>query len=364
MEIPFIDLQKQYQNLKAEILPAVERVFAEGAFIMGEYVRNFEAKVSDYLGQPAIGCASGSDALLLALMATGLKPGDEVITTSFTFFATAGAIARLGATPVFADIDPDTFNISPDKISAAITPKTKAIIVVHLFGQCADLDKIGAIAKSNNLKVIEDACQSFGARLKGKQAGTIGDFGCYSFFPTKNLGGAGDGGLVTAKNPADLEILKILRLHGAKIKYYNELVGINSRLDALQAVILDIKLAYIDKWNGARQKIAGDYSRALAGVVAAPKVLAGAEPVYHQYAILTPQRDALLKHLQSKGIAAGVYYPSPLHLQPCFSNLNYAPGSMPVTERVCGEILSLPIFPEMTAEQVQYVIEAVRTFYE
>lgn len=364
LEIPFVDLKKQHENLKSEILSVVEKVLEEGSFIMGEHVQNFEKNISRYLGQESLGCASGSDALLLSLMAAGIKAKDEVITTPFTFFATAGAIARLGTKPVFVDIHKDTFNLDSSKLDAVINEKTKAILVVHIFGQSADMDSIMSLAKKYNLAVIEDACQAFGAEYKGCKAGMIGDFGCFSFFPTKNLGGAGDGGLVTCKSNADLELIKKLRVHGAEKKYYHDYVGINSRLDALQAVILDVKLKYIDAWHEKRSVIAEKYNSALKEMVQIPQVFEGARHIYHQYAIITDKRDLLQSHLRSKGIAAGVYYPLPLHLQKCFRYLGYQKGDFPVAEQVSNEILSLPLYPEMTDEQIEYVIKAVKEFYE
>jgi len=363
MEIPFVDLKKQYQNIKSEILPRVENIFEESSFILGKQVLNFEKKVSQYLGQNSLGCASGSDALLLSLMAMGVKEGGEIITTPFTFFATAGAIARLGAIPVFVDIDKETYNINCFNIESAISEKTKAILVVHLFGQCANMEKVMSIADKHNLKVIEDACQAFGAEYRGEKAGTIAHFGCFSFFPTKNLGGAGDGGLVTCKSENDLETIKKLRVHGAKHKYFYEMIGLNSRLDALQAAVLDVKLAYIDNWNNKRREIANKYTNALNEFVHTPKEAQDTKHIFHQYVILTKYRDKLLSYLQEKGILAGIYYPLPLHLQDCFKNLNYSKGDFPISEQVCTEILSLPIFPEMTDIQVAYVIDMIKEFF-
>ncbi len=361
--IPFIDLKKQYQNLKSEITPRVEKVLEESSFILGEVVENFEKNVSDYLGQKSLGCASGSDALLLSLMAIGIKMGDEVITTPFTFFATAGAVARLGVKPVFVDINENDFNIDVSKIEAVITKKTKAILIVHLFGQAVDMDSIMSLAKKHNLKVIEDACQAFGAEYKGKKVGTIGDFGCFSFFPTKNLGGAGDGGLITCKSLIDYELIKKLRVHGSKNKYFHEYIGINSRLDAIQAAILDVKLAYVDNWNEKRREIASKYSKELSDFVRTPQRNDYAKHIYHQYAVLTDRRDESLSRLQENGVAAGVYYPLPLHLQDCFKYLNYAQGDFPITEEVSKQILSLPIYPEMTGAQIDYVIKSMKSFF-
>ena len=364
MIIPFVDLKKQYQDLKTEIMPAVEKVFEEGSFIMGDEVKKSEKNVSDYLAQESLGCASGSDALLLSLLAMEIKAGDEIITTPFTFFATAGAIARLGAVPVFVDVDVDTFNIDCSKIEKAINEKTKAILVVHIFGQCTDMDKVMMLAKKYNLKVIEDACQAFGAEYNDKKAGTMGDFGCFSFFPTKNLGGAGDGGLITCRSQEDLEKIKKLQIHGSKKKYFHELVGVNSRLDSLQAVVLSIKLRYIDEWNKKRKEIAGEYNKAFINLVKTPTEIPKGKHIFHQYAVLTKNRDNLLEHLQKNGVAAGIYYPLALHLQDCFKYLGYTKGSFPVSEQICDEVVSLPVYPEMTQSQIAYVIKIFTDFFK
>ena len=364
MKVPFINLKKQFELIESEILPVITTSLRNGQFIMGESVSNFEKKVSEYLGVDSLGCASGSDALLLALMASGVSIDDEVITTPFTFFATAGAISRLNAKPVFVDIDDRTFNIDVDKLEEKITNKTKAIIVVHIFGQSIDMDKIIELGKKYNLKIIEDACQSFGAEYKHKKVGTIGDFGCFSFFPTKNLGCAGDGGLITCKNREDYEFVKKIRLHGASRKYYHEFVGINSRLDAIQAEILNIKLNYVDKWNNKRIEIADKYSNELKSLVVVPLVADDTLHIFHQYAILSDTRDDLLKHLNDNGISAGVYYPKSLHLQECFNDLNYVGGDFPVSEKVCSQIVSLPVFAEMTDDEIDYVISVVKSYYK
>jgi len=364
MTIPFVDLKAQYQKLKPELDSAVLEIMENGTFIMGKPVELFEQSISDYLGGQALGCASGSDALLLALMALDIKPGDEVITTPFTFFATAGAISRLGARPVFVDIDEKTFNTDPTKIEEAVTARTKAIIPVHIFGQPADMDAIMQVAHKHGLKVIEDACQAIGAEYKGKKVGTLGDFGCFSFFPTKNLGGVGDGGLIVCKDYQDYDKVKLLRLHGAKKKYYNELIGINSRLDALQAVVLQVKLSHLTVWNLCRAEIAKSYSEKLSDFVDTPYTAQNVTHVYHQYAIKTARREELLEHLNANSIAAGVYYPSPLHLQPCFADLGYKEGDLPVVEKVCSQILSLPVYPEMTYEMASFVVDTVRSLYK
>lgn len=362
-QVPFVDLVQQYHLLKTEILSSIERVFEQASFIMGEHVETFERHVSTYIQQEAVSCASGSDALLLSLMAMGIQPGDEVITTPFTFFATSGAVVRAGARPVFVDIDKETYNIDCTKIEAAITTKTKALLVVHLFGQSANMDAVLPLSKKYGLKVIEDACQAFGGEYDGKKLGTLGDFGCFSFFPTKNLGGAGDGGLVTCKSSEDLETIKKLRVHGAKKKYFHELVGFNSRLDAIQAAILDVKLPHIEEWNGRRRSIAQKYSDALHPQVQIPKEAPKAKHIFHQYPILVPERDKLFAHLEKQGIACAVYYPEPLHLQQCFANLGCIQGDFPVAEDVSQKILSIPIFPEMTDKQVASVIDAIKEFF-
>lgn len=359
-EVPFIDLQTQYQNLKSELDPVIQRIFEDGTFILGEPVRQFEENISNYLNVSSVGCASGSDALLLAFMAEGIGPGDEVITTPFTFFATAGAIMRTGATPVFVDIDSKTYNIDPNLISSAITEKTKAILPVHLFGQPADMTPIMELAEYHQLIVIEDACQAIGAEYKGQKVGSIGDYGCFSFFPTKNLGAAGDGGLISTKHPEKYELLKKLRVHGASKKYHHDLLGLNSRLDSLQAAILDVKLQYLDSWNTRRREIAKIYSENLPEDIITPFEAKDSSHVYHQYAIQVEQRDMFLEHLKINTIAAGVYYPVPLHLQSCFSDLGYRQGDLAVCEKISDLILSLPIYPEISQYLLKYVISTIQ----
>ncbi len=363
MQIPFVDLKTQYKNLKFELDAAVLNVMENGTFIMGKPVTDFEARISEYLGVPALGCASGSDALLLALTNIGVGPGDEVITSPFTFFATAGAVARLGATPVFVDIDEHTFNITAETISEAINEKTKAIIPVHIYGQPVSMGPIMELAQKHGIKVIEDACQAIGSEYKGRKAGTIGDYGCFSFFPTKNLGGAGDGGLITAKNPEDFERVKVMRVHGSKVKYHHDFVGINSRLDALQAAVLGVKLKYLDEWNTKRMNTAKRYNEELKELVTVPTISEDVKHISHLYTIKTDRRDELQNFLHEKDIATGVYYPVPLHLQKCFADLGYKEGDLPITEKVCKEVLSIAIYPEMTDEQVTYVIESVKQFF-
>jgi dTDP-4-amino-4,6-dideoxygalactose transaminase len=319
--------------------------------------------VARYCGAPsAVGVASGTDALLLSLRACGVGSGDEVITTAFTFFATAGVISRLGATPVFVDVDPDTYNIDPAQIEKKINSRTRAIMPVHLYGQCADMDPIMQIADKHGLKVVEDAAQAIGAKYKGKRAGTIGHFGCFSFFPSKNLGAAGDGGMVVTSDPQMDELLRMLRVHGAKPKYYHSLVGYNSRLDTIQAAILEVKLKYLDGWTEKRRQHAQVYNRALAGSgVTTPKEEEFNYHIYHQYTIAVKNRDKLRGALKEKQIGHDVYYPVPLHLQECYKHLGYKQGSLPVTEEKSREVVSLPIYPEMTAEQQNYVIDTVKS---
>ncbi|MGH9404451.1 MAG: DegT/DnrJ/EryC1/StrS family aminotransferase [Terriglobia bacterium] len=350
-------------------MEAVGRVMSSQHFILGEEVRAFEEEIAKLTrAQAAVGCASGSDALMLALMALGIGAGDEVVTTPFTFVATAGAIARLGAKPVFVDIDPVTFNIEPSKIEAAITPSTRAIMPVHLFGLSADVDSIAEIAKARRCAVIEDAAQAIGATYHEAPVGGLGTAGCFSFFPSKNLGGAGDGGLVTTNDPDLADRLRLIRAHGAKRKYYSEVLGINSRLDALQAAILRVKLAHLERWTAARQRNAERY-RALfdeAGLeqrVGLPETSAGCRHVYNQFTIRVPERDRLKEYLDRHGIPTEIYYPAPLHLQPAFAYLGYAPGAFPEAESASREVLSLPIYPELGDERQLAVVEAIRDFY-
>jgi len=369
MSVPLLDLAPQYRALQGEFDAAVARVATSQHFIMGPEVNAFESEVGAFLGaEHAIGCASGSDALLLALWALGIGPGDEVITTAFTFFATAGAVARLGATPVFVEIDAATYNIDPAAIEAAITPRTRAIIPVHLFGLPADMDAINAIAAKHDLRVIEDAAQSIGATLHGAQTGTLGELGCFSFFPSKNLGAWGDGGLVTSMTEDIAEVVRQLRVHGNyPRKYYHARVGCNSRLDALQAAVLRVKLPHLAGWGAARRaRIAGYKARieaaGIADQITFQHVPQGCVPVYHQCVIRVPRRDALLAHLKARGIGCAVYYPRPLHLQECFADLGQGLGALPITEQACEEVIALPIFPELTGDQQDLVVAALAEF--
>ncbi len=358
--IPMVDLKTQYHQLKAEIDRAVLDALESTQFILGPNVSGLEKEAADYLGSPfAVGCASGTDALHLAVLAAGIKPGDEVITTPFTFIATAEAICYAGATPVFVDVDPQTFNIVPELIEQAITPRTKAVIPVHLFGQPADLGTIGALCQRHNLVLIEDCAQSFGAAVEGRMTGSLGSFGCFSFFPSKNLGGYGDGGLVTAATAEGAEALKMLRNHGSKVRYHHDVIGYNSRLDDLQAAILRVKLRHIDRFNQERRRVAHRYSAGLQDLVQVPFEDGKGVHVYHQYTILTDKRDQIMARLSEQQIASAIYYPIPLHRQNVFAeqcrNL-----SLPVAESLASRCMSLPIYPEMIDDQVDMVIAAVR----
>lgn len=370
MNVPLLDLVAQYRNIKDEVLPAVMAVIERQAFIMGAEVQQLEAAVAALSEtKHAIGCASGTDALLLPLRAFDLAPGEEVITTPFTFFATGGAVHNAGGTPVFVDIDPGTFNISPEAIEAAITPRTRAIIVVHLFGQMAEMERILPIAARNGVAVIEDAAQAIGARRKidGKwrMAGSLGTVGTFSFFPSKNLGAYGDGGMMVTQDDAIAARLSRLRLHGGSRHYHHDEVGFNSRLDTLQAAILLAKLPHLAKWSAARARNAAKYTEAFQRnpSVCPPRVDPANDSIFNQYTIRVPRRDELQAHLKSRGIGHSIYYPLALHLQPCFAHLGYAQGSLPVSEAATREVISLPVYPELTADQQQAVIDAVLEFY-
>jgi dTDP-4-amino-4,6-dideoxygalactose transaminase len=362
---PFLDLKPQYATIRDEVNSAVERVFESQVFIMGPEVSAFEEEVKSQVGcEYVFGCASGSDALLLALMALGIGPGDEVITVPFTFVATVGAIARLHARTVFVDIDPVSFNLDPKKLEEAITPRTKAIIPVHLFGLCADMDAILEIAGKRGIPVVEDAAQAIGARIGERVAGSMGTFGCFSFFPSKNLGGAGDGGLITTNNAELAAKLKLLRNHGSKTKYDYVLLGINSRLDALQAAVLRVKLRYLDQWASGRRNNAARYSDLLSDCdfVTLPSEPNGYFHVYNQFTIRSAKRNALKEFLQSRGIPSEIYYPHALHLQPAFADLGYSAGAFPEAEKCSTEVLSLPIYPELKDEHLAAVAQAIRDF--
>lgn len=369
MNVPLLDLKAQYRTIKSEVLAVMETVCDEQGFVLGPRLAEFERATAKYIGSRyAVGCASGSDALLLSLMALGVKAGDEVITVPFTFFATAGAISRLGAKPVFVDIEPDTFNIDADGIEKAVTPRTKAIIPVHLFGQCADMAAIREIATRQKIGVIEDACQAIGAAQQGKRAGTLGDLGCFSFFPTKNLGGFGDGGMITTDDQTLADSLSMLRVHGSRVRYLHEAVGINSRLDALQAAILHVKLKYLDEWTEGRRRNARRYAELfaqgnLSEQVSLPHTEAGNFHVYNQYTVRVKRRDELRAFLKEKGVGSEVYYPLPMHLQNCYQDLGYRKGSFPVSEQAAEEVLSLPIYAELSQEQQAYVVQMIGEYY-
>jgi dTDP-4-amino-4,6-dideoxygalactose transaminase len=365
MKVSFLDLKRQYESIREEINKAVLEVIASQSFVLGPFVESFENSIAQFCRvKHAIGVSSGTDAILLALMACGIKNGDEVITTPFTFFATASSIARLGAVPVFVDIDPCTYNIDVTKIAPAISKKTKAILPVHLYGQCANMDIILEIARAHGLMVIEDAAQAIGAVYKGQNAGTMGDVGCFSFYPTKNLGGYGDGGLVTTHDDRLAEFVKILRVHGSQSKYYHSYIGINGRLDAMQAAVLLVKLKYLNTWSEKRRLIAAYYHEHLKGLpIRLPKIESHNTHIFHQYVIATPKRDALMKYLESHGIETAIYYPVPLHLQKCFEYLRYNRGALPESERASNETLALPIFPEITQEEQDYVVSHIKKFH-
>ncbi|MDD3885265.1 MAG: DegT/DnrJ/EryC1/StrS family aminotransferase [Victivallaceae bacterium] len=371
MSIPLLDLKSQYAPLKNEIMKEISDVCDSQYFILGPKVEKLEKEAAEYCHSKfAVGVTSGSDALIISLMVEGIGAGDEVITTPFTFFATAGAIVRVGATPVFADIDPVTFNIDPKEIAAKVTSRTKAIIPVHLFGQAADMGPIMEIARKHGLKVIEDACQAIGAEYNGRRVGSIGDYGCFSFFPSKNLGCFGDGGLVTCNDEKKAQLLKIFRNHGQSGTYMHDYVGGNFRLDALQAAVLSIKLRHLDDWSMARQHNAAEYRKLFAEAGLTDSIVLPREAdypvrhIYNQFCIRVAggRRDALRQYLHDQGIGCAVYYPLSLHLQNCFAKLGGKPGDFPVSEKVSGEIMALPIYPESTGEQREQVVKAIAAF--
>jgi dTDP-4-amino-4,6-dideoxygalactose transaminase len=385
MKVPLLDLKSQYLAIKPEIDRVVAEVMESQHFIMGPQVQECEKAIAEYSKcSHAIGVSSGTDALLMCLMAEGIGPGDEVITTPYTFFATAGAISRVGAKPVFVDIEPTSYNIDCSRIAAKITPKTKALIPVHLYGQMADMDAVMAIANKHKLLVIEDAAQAIGAEWNGRRAGSIGHYGCFSFFPSKNLGAAGDGGMVVTNDAQRADNLARIRVHGSKPKYYHKVVGGNFRLDTLQAGIVSVKLKHLDNWTQARQRNAARYDKLLAasGVnvsdssqysgnghgmngktqLLLPKTVANRH-IFNQYVIRTSRRDALKNALQEKGIATEIYYPVPMHLQECFASLDHKQGDFPHSEGAAKETLALPIYPELTDAQAQHVTQVIRDFF-
>lgn len=364
--VPLLDLTEQYRSIKAELDAAVMGVVESQRFVLGPEVEALEAELAAYLGvKHAIGCASGTDALLLPLAALEAAPGSEVIVPSFTFFATAGAVWNAGLRPVFCDVDRDTFNVTAETLEAVWTDRTVAVVPVHLFGQMAPMAEILDLAQRRGAFVLEDAAQALGAKGTDGVAGTVGDAGAYSFFPTKNLGGFGDGGLMVTNDDDLADRLFKLRVHGGRQMYHHEMVGTNSRLDALQAAVLRVKLPHLDAWAALRRDHAHHYGELLAGVdgVRLPEVAEGNLHVYNQFTIRAERRDALRSHLTEQRIGSGVYYPVPLHLQACFSELGGRPGDLPVTEALCGEVLSLPVFPELGRERLARVADAVRSFY-
>ena len=390
--VPLLDLKAQYATIREEVRAAIDRVADSQHFILGPEVEALEKEIAEYSQcRFAIGVSSGSDALLVALMAIGVKPGDEVISPTYSFFATAGAVARLGARPVLVDIDPLTYNMDPSAMESALTNRTRAIIPVHLYGQMAEMDTIMEIAARHDLYVIEDAAQAIGAEYKQRRAGSIGHFGCFSFFPSKNLGGFGDGGMVTTNDPELADRVKLLRNHGYRPKYYNKVVGGNFRLDAIQAAVLRVKLDYLDQWTAARQHNAGRYRdlfneselsinpetftrlrRTETGRIEATDDAAGVvlpvqaeqrRHIYNQFVIRGNRRDELMAYLKERNIGTEIYYPVPMHLQECFSDLNYLAGDFPHSESAARESLALPIYPELTEEMMTSVVSAIADFY-
>lgn len=370
MSVPLLDLRAQFDTIRDEVLSSLLDVVRRQQFIMGEEVGKLEQAIADLCGVPhGIACASGTDALLLSLKVLNLKPGDEVVTSPFTFFATAGAIVNAGGKPVFVDIDPPTFNLSLDQVEAAVTPRTRAVVPVHLFGQMAPMECLLEMGGRHGFAIIEDAAQAIGARRRingtWKMAGQMGTTGAFSFFPSKNLGAWGDGGMIVTTDGALAERLRRLRLHGGAKQYHHDEVGTNSRLDTLQAAVLLAKLPHLAAWSAARRERAARYDAAFSGLagVRTPVVAAGNEHIYHQYTVRAERRDALKAHLAKLGIGCAVYYPTPLHVQPCFASLGYRQGQFPEAERAAHEVLSLPVYPELTDQLQDQVIEAVRGFY-
>ena len=362
MRVPLLDLKAQYETIRDEVNDAIGEVLERGTFILGPNVKALEQEIADYVGvQHAIGVASGTDALLLTLRALGVGPGDEVIVPAYTFFATCGVVMLLGAQPVLVDIDPHTYCIDTQLLQAAVTPRTKAIVPVHLFGHSADMDPILDLASRHGLKVIEDNAQAFGARYRGKMTGSIGDAGCLSFYPTKNLGAYGDAGMVLTNNDRLADELLMLRTHGWREKYYAEAVGYNSRLDELQAAILRVKLTHLDEWNQRRRSLADRYDAQLADLdIRTPEELQYAQHVYHLYVVEVDARERVSKELAAAGIGTAVYYPHPLHLVPALRNAGYKVGDFPVAERAARNCLAIPLFPEMTTAQVDHLVKALR----
>lgn len=377
-QVPLLDLRRQYASIRQEILAALERVCSSQHFILGEEVLSLEREVAAYTGAAsAVGCNSGTDALWLALAAAGIQPGDEVLTTPFSFFASTSAILRCWARPVFLDIDPQTFNLDPAQVERRLTSRKtstlRAVLPVHLYGQCADMDAFRRLSAEHKVIIIEDAAQAFGAAWRGQRAGSLGLAAAFSFYPTKNLSCYGDGGCVTTNDPALADRLRLLRNHGSKQRYYHEEVGWNSRLDAVQAAVLRVKMKYIDEWNARRRELAANYDRlftqaGLAGKSSTdplqlPFVATQGHHIFHQYVVRARRRDDLRRHLTERGVGTEIYYPSPLHLQKSYTFLGYAEGDFPESERASREVLALPIFPELTAEEQAAVVEAMAEFY-
>jgi dTDP-4-amino-4,6-dideoxygalactose transaminase len=384
--VPLLDLKAQFSQIRAEVMPIIEQVCASQQFILGEHVRGLEEELARYSGSGfGVGVSSGTDALLLALMALEIGPGDEVITSPFTFFATGGTIARLHARPVFCDIDPETFNLSPSAVQAFIDAHgvlrdgmlvnrltggtLRAIMPVHLYGQSADMAPLLAIARQYGLRVVEDAAQAIGTEYRGQRVGSFGDIGCFSFFPSKNLGAFGDAGLCTANDPELAEHLRVLRVHGGKPKYYHSFIGGNFRIDELQAAVLRVKLKYLDAWTEGRRRNAAYYDAAFAaadlgGRFTTPVAVPGGRHIFNQYIVRAAHRDELKKHLSERGIGTEIYYPVPLHQQQCFAYLGYRAGDFPESERAARDTLALPIFPELTEPQLAHVVTAVSDFFK
>ena len=370
MKVPLLDLRAQYATIHEDVDRAVREVIEAQRFILGPAVEQLEAELCAYLGVAhTVGCASGTDAILLALRGLDLRPGDEVVVPAFTFFATAGAVWNAGLRPVFCDIDPVTYNVTAETVAAALTDRTRAVVVVHLFGQMAEMGPLLELAAARGVAVIEDAAQAIGARQRSRSgeaaAGSLGTAGCFSFFPSKNLGGFGDGGLISIGDAALAERLRKLRVHGGRQMYHHEMVGTNSRLDALQAAVLSAKLPYLEGWSEKRRENARFYDDRLRGSegLALPVTAPGNTHVFNQYTVRTARRDALQEHLEACGVGTGIYYPVPLHLQECFVALGYKAGSLPESERAAREVLSLPIYPELSAPELEHVAASVTTFF-
>jgi dTDP-4-amino-4,6-dideoxygalactose transaminase len=362
MNIPLLDLQAQSMQIKDKMDKAVLDVIQGGRYILGPEVKELEKEIAEYCGtKNGIGVANGTDALLLVLKAWGIGPGDEVITSPFTFFASAEVISQVGATPVFVDVEPETLNIDVKLLESKINERTKAIIAVHIFGQMADMDSLMQLANKHNLLVLEDACQAIGAEYKGRKAGSIGHAGCFSFFPTKNLGGYGDGGMIVTDDATLAEKIRVLRAHGSKVKYHHTDIGYNSRLDEIQAAILRVKFPHLDNWNDARREKARLYTSWLNGTAyITPCEAPEQKHVFHLYILRSKKREAVMKELQQRGISTAIYYPVPLHLQEVYSSLGYRLGDMPVAEQATQEAFAIPLFPELTKEQMEYIVATLK----